>query len=520
MKKYFYFLAIAVLFAACQPNNDLGTPFQKGQKVTLSATIANPNSGAKQMPGKQRVSGLDDNPSDPTNGAIKLTWNKGDQIKVTVNGQSEIFTLIGDGGSDTGEFEGFMPAEGTTYTVDYPVTIPNLANQTYVKNGFGDELMTMHAENGDLSGFTLEAQNALLGLQLKGSKALSDIVVTNSKTNDTYTLDCKGVTLKGEATLFYIVVPAGTWANGFKVEVLQDDKSLIADFEKTTSAIFTANQAVVMDTKVADYELKTLTFEDWTDEADKSFDPYELQYDEYFTIETWSDLIDETQDGNGMYMGGLLYGSGLWDNSSLNFYPADWSDPNYRYASCYCWYDENNTKLCNAFGYFGSGGMAISNYVEQHGYIQDYSKQLTAYATAGNNGSDNFCMVCTGQDMSGSGSMFTSFAFADEVARVIDHMYVANCVLTNGQLYNGSEELKIRAVGIAEDDSETELEFTLVENGTAIEDWKEWKLTKLGKVKQVNFYVEGGDSFDMIGGGIPQPSFAFDDVAVRFQIEE
>jgi hypothetical protein len=115
--------------------------------------------------------------------------------------------------------------------------------------------------------------------------------------------------------------------------------------------------------------------------------------------------------------------------------------------------------------------------------------------------------------------VFTSYAFADEVARVIDHMYVANCVLTNGQLYNGSEELKIRAVGIAEDDSETELEFTLVENGTAIEDWKEWKLTKLGKVKQVNFYVEGGDSFDMIGGGLPQPSFAFDDVAVRFPEE-
>ena len=522
MKKYFYFLAIAVLFAACQnkQNEELGTPFQKGQKVTLSATIANPDGSAKQMPGKQRVSGLDDTPSDPTNGAIKLTWNEGDEIKVTVNGQSATFTLKeGYGGSSTGEFEGFMPAEGTTYTVDYPVTAPNLANQKYVANGFGDELMSMHAENGDLNGFTLEAQNALLGLRLTGSKALSDIVVTDRNTKETYTLDCQGVTLKSEATLFYIVVPEGTWENGFKVEVLQDDKSLISDFEKTTSATFTANQAVVMDTKVADYELKTLTFEDWTNPADKSFDPYELQYDEYFTIETWSDLIDETQDGNGTYMGGLLYGSGLWDISSLDFYPADWSDPNYRYANCYCWYDEYNTQLCNAFGYFGSGGMAISNYVEQNGYIQDYSKQLTAYATAGNNGSDNFCMVCTGQDMGGSGSMFTSFAFADEVARVIDHMYVANCVLTNGQLYNGSEELKIRAVGIAENDSETELEFTLVENGTAIEDWKEWKLTKLGKVKQVNFYVEGGNSFAMIGGGIPQPSFAFDDVAVRFPKE-
>ena len=184
MKKYFYFLAIAVLFAACQnkQNEELGAPFQKGQKVTLSATIANPDGGAKQMPGKQRVSGLDDTPSDLTK-AIKLTWNEGDEIKVTVNGQSATFTLKeGYGGSSTGEFEGFMPAEGTTYTVDYPVTAPDLANQKYVANGFGDELMTMHAENGDLNGFTLEAQNALLGLRLTGNKTLSDIVVTDRNT--------------------------------------------------------------------------------------------------------------------------------------------------------------------------------------------------------------------------------------------------------------------------------------------------------------------------------------------------
>ena len=512
MKKYFYFLAIAVLFAACQnkQNEELGAPFQKGQKVTLSATIANPDGSAKQIPGKQRVSGLDDTPSDPTNGAIKLTWNEGDEIKVTVNGQSATFTLKeGYGGSSTGEFEGFMPAEGTTYTVDYPVTAPNLANQKYVANGFGDELMSMHAENGDLNGFTLEAQNALLGLQLTGSKALSDIVVTDRNTKKTYTLDCQGVTLKDEATLFYIVVPAGTWANGFKVEVLQDDKSLISDFEKTSSATFTPNQAMVMPTKVADYDLKILTFED----EDSQFGEYTLSIDNDwsggspYSIYTWNYLIPQDMQGYGAPM--IYGGDQYWE-----FYLDDWSyDPT---ASTYFWYDQNNTELMHILpGDYMFGGMAISKYAEQQGYIQDYSKQLTAYATSGNNGSSNFCMVHAGM---GDG-VFTSYAFADEVARVIDHMYVANCVLTNGQLYNGSEELKIRAVGIAEDDSETKLEFTLVENGTAIEDWKEWKLTKLGKVKQVNFYVEGGDSFDMIGGGLPQPSFAFDDVAVRFPEE-
>lgn len=374
MKKYFYFLAIAVLFAACQnkQNEELGAPFQKGQKVTLSATIANPDGSAKQIPGKQRVSGIDDTPSDPINGAIKLTWNEGDQIKVTVNGVSETFILKSGAGTAEGEFEGFMPAEGSTYTVDYPVTAPNLANQKYVANGFGDELMSMHAENGDLNGFTLEAQNALLGLQLTGNKTLSDIVVTDRNTKKTYTLDCQGVTLKSEATLFYIVVPAGEWQKGFKVEVLQEDESLIAEFEKTDLAKFEANQAMVMPEKVADYELKTLTFEDWTDEADKSFEPYDLYYGDYPTITTWSDLIDGTQ-----YGGALLYG--YYDMSE---FPWDDDIENRTFYSYY-WCDKNNTvlkhRINSTYGYMG-GGIAISNYTCSFDEIStygNYDSQLT-----------------------------------------------------------------------------------------------------------------------------------------------
>ena len=514
MKKYFYFLAIAVLFAACQPNNDLGTPFQKGQKVTLSATIANPDGGAKQMPGKQRVSGLDDTPGDRTNGAIKLTWNEGDQIKVTVNGQSATFTLKeGYGGSSTGEFEGFMPAEGTTYTVDYPVTAPNLANQKYVANGFGDELMTMHAENGDLNGFTLEAQNALLGLQLTGSKALSDIVVTNRKTGDTYTLDCQGVTLKSEATLFYIVVPACEWQKGFKVEVLQEDESLIADFEKTSSATFTPNQAMVMPPKVADYELKILTFEDWTDEADKSFEPYELSYGNYPTITTWSELIDDPQ-----CWGALLYtypmSEGPWDDDIEN-----------RTFYSYYWCDENNTvlkhRINSEYGYMG-GGIAVSNYTCSFGEISDYGTfdyQLTVL-DGGNNESSNFCAV---NAMEGMG---TIMSFGDEKARIIDHLYVTNTTYgLNTYLYgqgNGcpapqnGETVKIIATPTDEygeviSGAETS-EFYLCDGpDNVVQDWTKWDLSKLGKVYGLAFSIEAY-------GGVPYV-FAIDDIAVRFPKE-
>lgn len=518
MKKYFYFLAIAVLFAACQPNNDLGTPFQKGQKVTLSATIANPDGGAKQMPGKQRVSGLDDTPSDPINGAIKLTWNEGDEIKVTVNGQSATFTLKeGYGGSSTGEFEGFMPAEGTTYTVDYPVTAPNLANQKYVANGFGDELMSMHAENGDLNGFTLEAQNALLGLHLTGSKALSDIVVTNNQ-GGTYTLNCAGVTLKDEATLFYIVVPAGTWANGFKVEVLQDDKSLISDFEKTSSATFTPNQAMVMPTKVADYDLKTLTFEDWTDEADKSFEPYDLSYGDYPTITTWSDLIDGTQ-----YGGALLYG--YYDMSE----DPGADDIENRTFYSYYWCDKNNTvlkhRINSTFGYMG-GGIAISNYTCSFDEIStygDFYSQLTVL-NGGNNASSNFCAV---NAMEGMGSMGTIMSFGDEKARIIDHLYVNNTTYgLNTYLYGegnycpapqNGDKVKIIATPTDEygeviSDAETS-EFYLCDGpNNVVQDWTKWDLSKLGKVYGLAFSIEG------YSDAIPYV-FAIDDIAVRFPKE-
>lgn len=520
MKKYFYFLAIAVLFAACQPNNDLGTPFQKGQKVTLSATIANPDGSAKQMPGKQRVSGLDDTPSDPTNGAIKLTWNEGDQIKVTVNGQSATFTLKeGYGGSSTGEFEGFMPAEGTTYTVDYPVNTPDLANQKYVANGFGDELMTMHAENGDLSGFTLTAQNALLGLQLTGSKALSDIVVTDRNTKKTYTLDCKGVTLKSEATLFYIVVPAGTWANGFKVEVLQDDKSLIADFEKTSSTTtFTPNQAMVMPTKVADYDLKTLTFE----YEDSQFGEYTLSIDgdwsggSPYSISTWNDLIPQGMQGYGAPM---IYGG----DQNWEFDFDYWN--NNPTASTYFWYDQKNTELAHTIlGDYMAGGIAVSNYTCSFDEISSYGtydSQLTVLY-GGNNESSNFCAV---NAMAGTRVIMS---FGDEKARIIDHLYVTNTTYgLNTYLYGqgndgcpapkDGEKVKIIATPTNESGevisgAETS-EFYLCDGpDNVVQDWTKWDLSKLGKVYGLAFSIEG------YSNGIPYV-FAIDDIAVRFPKE-
>lgn len=244
MKKYLSFLAIAALFAACQPNNELGTPFQAGQEVTLCANMPNAGSnGAQQLPGKQRVSGLD------AGTQINLTWDEDDVILVKVGDKTAEFTLESGAGEAQATFKGVMPADGTEYSVQYPVADPDLSSQTYVANGFGKGLMKMATEtNGTIDGgFTLTAQHALLGLQLKGSDALGKIVLTNTATAETYTLNCAGVTLSNAATLFYIVVPAGEWASGFTVDVYADDNTtILKTLTKNSSATFSATEAMVM----------------------------------------------------------------------------------------------------------------------------------------------------------------------------------------------------------------------------------------------------------------------------------
>jgi hypothetical protein len=365
----------------------------------------------------------------------------------------------------------------------------------------------MHAENGDLNGFTLEAQNALLGLQLTGSKALSDIVVTNNQ-GGTYTLNCAGVTLKDKATLFYIVVPAGEWKKGFKVEVLQEDESLIADFEKTSSATFTPNQAMVMPTKVADYDLKTLTFED----ADKQFDTYTLEYGDYPEICSWSKLIDEEQNSGALLYGGQLYG-----------YPE----------GVYWWYDQNNTELKHMceYGYI-SGGHAISNHTSSDITSNtSYDTQLEVYGEenkGGNNGSTNFCVVNIGFREELPVGIF----FEDGIPRVIDHMYINNIALSLNYFINGVEEDWGGTIGpIEEDETVTLVAYAVNEDGSVneenysefylcngpeniIQTWTKWNLSKLGKVYGLAFKFQQLNESAMYA-----KMFAYDDVAVRFPKE-
>ena len=241
MKKILSLLTTLLLLTSCS-QEELGTPFYAGQEVSISAAFSNSHPANN---GKQRISGKD------SGSKINLSWDEGDEILVTVGDKSAVFTLSSGAGTNNAIFSGTMPADGSNFHVSYPIDYTDevLTNQTYTADGFGKGLMKMSTKSaGTLDeGFTLSADNALLGLKLQGDANVSKIVLTNNDNQKTYTLDCSTQTVNTtEGTLFYIVVPAGTWANGLKVEVYNGNGIVIEERIKTSAAEFVAGQALMM----------------------------------------------------------------------------------------------------------------------------------------------------------------------------------------------------------------------------------------------------------------------------------
>ena len=248
---FFFFL----LFAACDPAAELGTPFHKGQEVVLTAAIGEQR--PQMMPGMQRISGKD------AGNQINFVWDNEDCILVKVAKETSVFTLTSGAGTGDGAFSGFMPADGSSFDVEYPVNYNDdvLNEQTYVENGIAKGLMKMSTSSpGTLDkGFTLSAEHAVLGLQLTGNSEIGKIVLTKNDADGqaaspSYTLNCKlsngtssSVKLTNSPTLFYIVFPAGTWEKGFTVEVYGADNTTIIDtFVTTKTFTFESTNATIM----------------------------------------------------------------------------------------------------------------------------------------------------------------------------------------------------------------------------------------------------------------------------------
>jgi hypothetical protein len=283
-----------------------------------------------------------------------------------------------------------------------------------------------------------------------------------------------------------------------------------------------------------------LTFED----ADAKFSSYSLDY-AGVEISTWSDLIDDPQ-----YAGPLTY--------------ADYMSAEYH------WYDEGNTELTHTFpnnyAYcFWGGGHAISNYwgagwadEDRDSHIAKYYGEDYVSDNAGNDSmlgwfnlqlmipvkahsGDNFAVHYGYKDFFSYVENLPEISFGDDVARVIDHMYVTNTNYTLNQLYNGVKSeagnsfggnwegltddawLKIVAQGFDDVDADasaepiSEVEFYLVQGENVVTDWQKWDLSGLGAVKKVRFnFLYSDEMGGQYGFTIPG-YFAYDDIAVRFE---
>ena len=317
MKRFLYFIAIGIALIACTPNADLGTPFYEGQEVTLNAAIGTQH--PHLLPSMQRVSGLDKTPSDP-NGTISLTWDKGDKILVIVDGKIAEFTLTSGEGTENASFRGIMPADGATFHVQYPLDYHDsvLHVQKYVQNGFDKGLMKMRtiAEVTIDQSFTLSAEHAVLGLQFSGDAKVSKIEVTNIAAKQMYTLDCSSqpfATAHG-STLFYIVVPAGKWSDGMKVEVYNATGVVIESRTKASEIEFTAANALMMaplqlqdiNYKVIDELFKMVFVEGGTFMMGKGKDAHQVTLSDYYMSECeltqaqWEAVMGEIPQ-NGFY---------------------------------------------------------------------------------------------------------------------------------------------------------------------------------------------------------------------------
>ena len=267
MKHYLSIVFILLLLVACDPAAEFGRPFHEGQEVVLTAAIGEQRPQMMpQHPNPQRISGKD---SDTT---INLLWDEGDEIRVCVEGASSVFRLIDGAGTANASFIGTMPANGSSFEVSYPVNYSDtiLQLQAYVPNGIAKGLMKMSTpSHGTIDdGFTLKAEHAVLGLQLTGSSEIGKLVLTKNGTDGkaatpSYTLNCTsivhgklsnskspGVTLTDSPTLFYIVLPTGTWEHGFTVTVYAADNTTIIDSLVTTKTFtFESTNATMMAAK-------------------------------------------------------------------------------------------------------------------------------------------------------------------------------------------------------------------------------------------------------------------------------
>jgi len=258
---------------------------------------------------------------------------------------------------------------------------------------------------------------------------------------------------------------------------------------------------ITQEIKAADlYELRTLTFED---EQGSTY---------------WASLMPAEDE--------QAYGA-----SSLIY---NLTDP-------YTWQDEY-TRLKHEFPYnwgtyaFSGGGYVISKYtgsLEDLTNAQDiYDYQLSIPFAGGHNSSSNFVIGYHDSNIDAEDDVKPAITFYDEVPRVIDHMYITNasvtmyCITYGNQFsdaYDDDDYLDVVATGYNGNVKGSTIKFRLAKGADMkIDKWVKWDLSQLGAVTKVVFHMEEYqvDDYGYARYTRTPMYFAYDDVAVRFSVNE
>jgi len=245
MKILIGFIGVALSFAACTKSVDTDTSVERpneinaGQIVTLYVNASNQTKVSSSF----RKDGGDT--------YLDFKWEKGDQIKVSIGENSEIFTLKGEGGSSVGVFEGKMPEGEDNFTIQYPIDPVDLSSQTYKEGSVPEGKCAFVAENCSLTGSQIELKqaNSILALPLKGTKSVSKINVYKLGSSNTdytkYTLSAENVVLDSSTPkYFYVIVPSAK----FKVliEVFDSENKCVGSWQTSNELDFATDGSFSM----------------------------------------------------------------------------------------------------------------------------------------------------------------------------------------------------------------------------------------------------------------------------------
>lgn len=287
-KNVFYsLLAAMVLLAGCA-REEISAPVDETQSLTVTLSQTKTHLG------------------DPEGSAPythKVYWSNGDKIRVNSIESDALTGLVGTERTATFDFASSLGS--APYNILYPssiyddathVTLP--AVQTYKADGFADEMFPMAGYTADGSSITIEHLCAVIQLSVKratGVSADTDNLVSvtfkgknSEQVSGSFTIDYGAATLTGAssaaadksvkvvktlatatdvAAVYYIVVPAQTYSNGFDI-IIQDasgdimTQSKISSISLVAGKLYITPEIVFVPTGEADPTLTIASAED------------------------------------------------------------------------------------------------------------------------------------------------------------------------------------------------------------------------------------------------------------------